>query len=286
MRIAHVSDLHFGRHDPALAESLAEDIASLEPDVLVASGDFTQVGSSAEFRAAEEFLDGLAIPCIAVPGNHDVPAVNLLRRFASPYGLFRRHISREIEPVVEMGGVVFAGINTARRMRLEFNWSHGSISRRQLADLERRFETASPDAVRVVVAHHPLLQPELAGEQAMRQVDRADLALETFARLGVRLVMSGHFHLSYMRRHGLAPVVAKGAPLGARESAAAPILVVQASSAISTRLRGEPNAYNVIEFGPEPDRISVQMREWREGSWRVREDTPPEKLPAADAVSP
>jgi 3',5'-cyclic AMP phosphodiesterase CpdA len=268
MKILHISDLHFGHHDPALAEGFADDINAQKPDLIVASGDFTQVGTKEEFEQAREFLDKLEAPIFTVPGNHDVPAVNIFRRFINPYGLYRKYISPVLEPFLEKDGVVLVGMRTSRRARLEWNWGHGTISRSQLDDLKERFEKASPDAVRVIVAHHPLLFPTEPMVQKTKRVKRADDALECFASLGVRLVLSGHFHLSYVRKHESKEKAREGQPIGLSKSVAAPILVAQASSAISTRLRGEPNAYNLIDIG---DVITVTVREWRDGQWRTRD---------------
>jgi 3',5'-cyclic AMP phosphodiesterase CpdA len=268
MRIAHISDLHFGRHDNLVAAGLAADIASQKADLVVASGDFTQRGTAAEFKQARQFLDTLAAPLFAVPGNHDVPAVNLLRRFVDPYGLYRRFIARTLEPFVEIGGVALAGLKTARRARFGTNWSHGSISRAQLEHLEARFSEASAGALRIIVAHHPLLRPEEQPAVDMRPVANADRALAAFSRIGVRVVLSGHFHLSYVRRHEPSQV-RDGVPTGPRKAAGTHILVVQAASTISTRLRGAPNAYNILDIAG--DEVTVRVREWQDAGWMTRE---------------
>jgi 3',5'-cyclic AMP phosphodiesterase CpdA len=269
MRIAHVSDLHFGHHDEQVAASLITDIIAQAPDLVVISGDFTQMGTPSEFEAARAFLDRLRSPIFAVPGNHDVPQWNLVQRFLHPYRDYRRFISPELEPFVEMEGVAIAGIRSVRRVRGGLDWAQGLISLNQLQALSARFDRAAADSVRVVVVHHPLLMPERQLQKPQRRVDNADRALRAFSELGVRLVLSGHFHLSYVRRFEQPGAVREGAPPGPRESAVAPILVAQSSSTTSTRLRGEPNAYNVIDI--VPGEISIAVREWQGIGWQARE---------------
>jgi predicted MPP superfamily phosphohydrolase len=83
MRLAHVSDLHFGHHDPKVAATLAADLAAQSPDLVVVSGDLTQRGTPEEFELARAFLDSLAAPVFAVPGNHDLGR-NLVRASSIP----------------------------------------------------------------------------------------------------------------------------------------------------------------------------------------------------------
>ena len=83
-KIVHLSDLHFGRIDPALVEPLAEAVNETAPTLVVVSGDLTQRARSQQFKEAREFLDRLPRPQVVVPGNHDVPLYDVLSRFARP----------------------------------------------------------------------------------------------------------------------------------------------------------------------------------------------------------
>jgi len=42
LRLAHITDLHFGEADPAVAALLAEDIRAAKPDAILNSGDLTR----------------------------------------------------------------------------------------------------------------------------------------------------------------------------------------------------------------------------------------------------
>jgi 3',5'-cyclic AMP phosphodiesterase CpdA len=265
MRIVHLSDLHFGHHDAELAEGLADDVATQIPTIVVVSGDFTQRGTRAEFEQAQRFLQSLQVPTFSVPGNHDIPERDILARFFHPYALYKQYIGLELEPFIEVDGVAIAGLKTSRRARWGLDWSHGTIGKAQLNRLASAFRNASPNATRVVVAHHPLLEPERQVQLPVRRVRSSAAALRLFEEIGVRVVLSGHFHLSYVRHFNLGQN--SGLPA---ESTHPSILLVQASSTISTRLRGEPNAYNIIDIGEGA--IVVVVRERKAGRWVTRQE--------------
>src|SRR5438309_7042065 len=96
--IAHLSDLHFGRTDPALIEPLLASLDAIRPDVVVVSGDLTQRARAAEFEQARAFLERVRFPRIVVPGNHDVPLYRVWERFLSPLGRYQRIIQSDLEP--------------------------------------------------------------------------------------------------------------------------------------------------------------------------------------------
>jgi 3',5'-cyclic AMP phosphodiesterase CpdA len=270
-RIAHISDLHFGRINPAVVEGLIHSLQQAEPDLVVVSGDLTQRARHGEFAAARAFLDRLPAPVFAVPGNHDLPSYDLLERAWDPYRRYRRYISPDLEPVWRDEEVGMVGIKSSRRMPLATTWAIGHVGRRQLERALARLDAMPEGLVRIVVVHHPLLLPEAPTQPLARHAftGGAKRALEALAKCKVQLVLSGHLHLSYSRRHLTAsegvPAITLPDPSVAEIKSAPPEppsgpLVVHAASATSTRLRNEPNAYNLITVAD--GQIEVEVHAW------------------------
>jgi 3',5'-cyclic AMP phosphodiesterase CpdA len=271
-RLAHLSDLHFGRVDPAAVEGLARSLEDARPDLVVVSGDFTQSARTEEFRAARAFLDRLPAPTFAVPGNHDLPQWDPVERLVRPYDRYRRFIGPELEPVWSDAELGLVGVKSPRRLPHNLNRAAGRVGERQLEHVLTRLDAMPPELVRIVVVHHPLLLPEVPPRRPLPAhafTRGAGRALSAFARHRVRLVLSGHLHLSYSRRH---EPISEGPPTVALPEAGAvevkaPMLptpsgplIVQAATATSTRLRDEPNAYNLITI--DGDRIAVEVHAW------------------------
>jgi 3',5'-cyclic AMP phosphodiesterase CpdA len=245
-KIAHISDLHFGRNDPLVTRALLEDLAEQQPHLVAVSGDLTQRARHHEFAAARAFLDRIAAPVIAVPGNHDVPLYNFARRAFTPLKRFRQYISAEQHPFFGDDELAVLGINTARAATL----SNGRISHDQMAAIVSIFGQVPNARFRVLITHHPLMPPPDAPDRDV--VGRVDPALQAIAAAGVELLLTGHYHRAFTGDIASYHLEAKRS-----------ILVSQAGTAISTRRRNELNSYNLISID-QPE-VSCSTRIWDDG---------------------
>jgi 3',5'-cyclic AMP phosphodiesterase CpdA len=244
--VAHLSDLHFGRIDPATLSPLVSAIEELKPDLIAVSGDLTQRARRHEFAEARKFLDRLPGPRIVVPGNHDVPLRNPWLRFVSKWSRFREHIHGDfehgnLERWYADEAMVVVGINTARAL----TWKGGRINAEQIEVVRACFAAAAPGVLRVLVAHHPL---DIPGDWPdANRASRARRALERWADCGVDLILAGHAHRAY------AGSDAASLRLGNHKA-----VIVQAGTATSTRGRGEPNSFNAIHVSAHHIRVARQ----------------------------
>jgi len=238
--VVHISDLHFGRVDASLLAPLAQAIEEARPDVLAISGDLTQRARTEQFKQAAAFLQQLPQPQIVVPGNHDVPLYDVLRRFLSPLARFRRYISDEEFPYFEDEEIAVIGVNTARSL----TFKGGRINRKQVDEVERRFHGLAEPVTRIVVTHHPFDIPDWGAESDV--VGRATMAMTAFSGCEVDLFLSGHLH----RPHA-------GTTAQRYRIDGFAALIIQAGTATSTRRRGEDNAFNVIRIGSKSLTLST-----------------------------
>jgi 3',5'-cyclic AMP phosphodiesterase CpdA len=248
-RLFHLSDLHFGAHEPRLVDAVEEQLNSHKPDLVVISGDFTQRARTEQFQEACRFLERLrdsGHEVLAVPGNHDVPLYDVLRRFLSPLTRYRRFVDDTLCPVHEIPGAIVLGINTAR----SFTFADGRINEQQMELIRDTFERADSDSTRILVTHHPLFALPV-GDKLARAAGRSELALDAIGDAGVHLLLAGHNHQASI--HDARDLVTR----------AGAALVIQAGTATSTRLREQQQSFNRIEIDGES--VTVTVETWSDG---------------------
>src|SRR5690349_8476743 len=267
-RLVHLSDLHFGAHEEKLVKAVERRVDELKPDLVVISGDFTQRARTEQFRDACQFLERLqhaGHEVLGVPGNHDVPLYDVLRRFLSPLARYRRFIDDNLCPFVELPGVAVLGINTARSL----TFKDGRINRDQVNFIRDTFSRSPRDAFRVLVSHHPLFALEV-GDELTPAIGRQEMALGAIEEAGVDMLLAGHNH--HASSHSASDLVTR----------AGGALVVQAGTATSTRVREQEQSFNCIDVGDASVTITVnawkgesfvpsdaQRYGWEEGRWRI-----------------
>lgn len=251
LKLLHISDLHFG---PPYVERVGEAVQrlapKLQPDVIVASGDFTQRAKSAQFQQAKTFLERLpAVPIVVIPGNHDVPLYRVAERLRDPHGLYRQYISNELDRVWQFPEATIVGLDsTAPRQAI----SNGRISAEQLDFCARAFATAENGAAKIVVAHHHFTPaPDHERDQSMPKAKRA---MKRFVEMGVDMILGGHLHRSYIGDSlDFYPSLRSGHQ---------GIIIVQCGTTTSRRGRGrerERNSLNTIEITPELLHVTHHM---------------------------
>ncbi len=247
VRILQLSDLHFG---PPYVSHVGEAVLKIAPqlnvDAIIVSGDFTQRAKQEQYLAARGFLDQLPdVPRLYVPGNHDVPLYRISERLSDPHGLYKKYISPELNPVLDLEHAVIVGIDsTSPRTAI----SNGRIHQWQLDAAEKVFAEAATGVARIVVAHHHFAPaPDYLHDATMPKAKRA---IMQFIDDDVDMIMGGHLHRAYIGN------TLDFYPGVHRERG---IVIAQSGTTTSRRGRGrerEKNSFNVIDIEADSMKIT------------------------------
>jgi 3',5'-cyclic AMP phosphodiesterase CpdA len=224
--IAQISDLHCWSmyFRSALAEEMLAEVNGLDPDIVVVTGDLTDMGLRDEYDQARALLD--RIECdrmLIVPGNHDARNVGEVH-FEALFG------SRS--PEIRIDGVHLIGLDSS-----EPDLDSGRVGREKYRWLEERF--GEPSEFKIVAIHHHLVPVPGTGRERNIVADAGDL-LRVLTESGVDLVLCGHKHVPNVWR-------------------LEDLFIVNAGTTTSVRVRGrEEPGYNVLEVFS--DRVRVIRR--------------------------
>jgi 3',5'-cyclic AMP phosphodiesterase CpdA len=244
--LVHLSDLHFGRIDPALVDPLSQAVSDQRADLVAISGDVTQRARRSQFADAKAFIDSLNAHTLVVPGIHDVPLFDDTERFAAPLHRYREHISTNLEPEYVDQEMIVIGLNTARSLA----FGEGRINQQQVERVMARLSVAPASLLRVIVTHHPFDVPP--GAQEKHLPARSHVALARLAGASADLFLSGHLHITHL---------ASAATRYRIDGHAA--LIVQAGT-LSTRSRSEQPSFNVLRI-QRPEML-LERYSWSEAS--------------------
>ena len=193
MRIAHVSDIHFGRiAHPGIVEDLVKDINNAGVDLVAISGDLTQRALHGQFQQCQQMLGKFLSPLMVVPGNHDVFSwLRPIARVKRPLSRYKKYFGNELTSSFEKNGVAVLGVNSAHGKTIK----GGRITPEVSQEIVSFFDTKS-DRFKILVLHHHLKAlPALKPHDTVQDAERH---FNLIVRSGVNLVLCGHMHISHV----------------------------------------------------------------------------------------
>lgn len=253
MRIAHLSDLHFGRHTSnEKLEALKKDLTRTPLELLVITGDITDRGLKSQYDQAMNFLESQDIPCVVAPGNREVSFTAFWEWIVPKLSLarFERYFGPKdrIVHVFPDHKIVLFGLNSVHWFP---SWP-GKLARKTRYWFKQ--EAAGYDGFfKAVFLHHPVLPVIRSSSYWAHGFSDAAALLDVCTETGISLILQGHKHrasvmeVRFPQRNANVVVSAGGAPL----------------------MPWWDSSYNVINLADSF--LFVETREFRDGQFIVVE---------------
>jgi Icc protein len=195
LRVIQISDCHLselphtlyrGEDGEGHLHRVIDRIIEWQPDLLLATGDLSEDASRASYSRLAACLDSIDAPVLALPGNHDDPAV--MQHFF-PDGPWNGPL------VTDFDSWRFILLNSKKPCGIE-----GTLSTAMLDGLSSALE-ARPDTPALVALHH---QPVLVGAHwidryALQQPQQLFSLLDGSTQ--VKALIWGHIHQGFETNH-------------------------------------------------------------------------------------
>ena len=202
------------RHLRTCLDELCAAAASLDPDVIVVTGDLVHLGLPSEIEAAADWLRALGPPqsVFLVPGNHDLYREDSWAAVEAHWGAYLRLASnRSEEPphwagfptCLYLDGIEVHGLNTG--LPTSLLEATGELGQGQCARLAERLDGADEGSLRILGLHHPPAAGEMQPRKALKDCQRLAPVAEK-----VHFALHGHGHYNKSYRAGKLRVYATG----------------------------------------------------------------------------
>jgi 3',5'-cyclic AMP phosphodiesterase CpdA len=197
MLIAQISDAHIKARGKSAyrvvdtASCLRHCIGHIirsdpQPDVVLFTGDLTDGGTPEEFEHVRDILRPLAIPCFAIPGNHDDRAAMLT---AMPENCWNQPGTEFIQYAIEDYPVRLVGLDT-----LIPNSGNGSLCDWRLGWLESTLATR-PNEPTILFMHHPPFSTGIGHMDALGLLEGQERFADIVSRnRQIERIVCGHVH--------------------------------------------------------------------------------------------
>ena len=190
LTIAQVSDPHlFADPEDTLLDwpthasfvAVLEHVRATDPDLLLLTGDLTQDAQPATYGTVRDLISPLGVPCLALPGNHDDPALM--------QSLLQGPVDATTT-VTSMGGWHLVLLNSHVP-----GATHGRLSAEALDALDATLRRL--DGPTLLAVHHPPVPVGAAWLDAILLHDPEALEDCLRAHPQVRLLLCGHVHQAH-----------------------------------------------------------------------------------------
>lgn len=228
MKVVHISDLHFPTKIPILSlrgkmvsgylnyifrrkskyplelrDALFQKIKNLEYDLLILSGDLTNVSHEVEFQEAREILKPILDERVfLVPGNHD----RYIDSAIKPVSLFEKYFGDFLGERIDQESFLYCKkIHDFYIIGWDSNFVSGignasGIIKEEIINKTINYLKLNQIKKYLLVCHHPLWNPEGQEESSYHKMLNREDVIRKLSDFPPACYFHGHKHSNYFRK--------------------------------------------------------------------------------------